>query len=411
MKNKSKILLLVLLGVTVITRGQMVGNTGLMHINAGTTMGIVSDFDNRDTGTLWNDGELYLFSNLNNDGLMSFTPDENGNTRFEGFSKQNITGSLPVEFKNVLFNNSSAHPAIELHTEISVAKQANFIHGIVKNKDNGGLVVFEQGSEQVNTNHDSYIEGAVRKIGKDAFIFPIGHEGYFRHCAIAATSDVLSSFGSHYLFENSGSLYPHDKRMKSINLINDKEYWVLEKHGGTAEAILTLSWDETTTTPTSITDLAEDIQIVRWDETKNIWVNEGGVVDLDNRTVSTPISVSGYGVFTLATATRSNSGPCRKLVIYNAISPNGDGKNDYLKIDGLRDCVNGGNTVQIFDRWGVKVFETHNYGENGNFFNGYSNVKSVISGNKPLASGTYFYVIEMRSDSQSMNKTGYLYIN
>jgi len=52
--------------------------------------------------------------------------------------------------------------------------------------------------------------------------------------------------------------------------------------------------------------------------------------------------------------------PCksnRNLIVPNAFTPNGDGVNDELCLDGWNDCV---STFQIFiyDRWGEKVFES-----------------------------------------------------
>lgn len=45
---------------------------------------------------------------------------------------------------------------------------------------------------------------------------------------------------------------------------------------------------------------------------------------------------------------------------HNVITPtNVDGKNDYFKFDGLEDFPN--SKIQIFNRWGEKIFETYNY--------------------------------------------------
>ncbi|MEZ5173780.1 MAG: gliding motility-associated C-terminal domain-containing protein [Bacteroidia bacterium] len=43
----------------------------------------------------------------------------------------------------------------------------------------------------------------------------------------------------------------------------------------------------------------------------------------------------------------------------NAISPNGDGKNDFLKIPFLSGYPE--NQVYIYNRWGRKVYEATNY--------------------------------------------------
>lgn len=415
MKN-IKIIIFFVLSFSSNTKAQIV-NIGEIFVNPNTVVGMASDFDNQPSATLLNDGELHIWSDFKNDGLVTFSTEQNGVTVFGGGEHQKIEGNGSSEFQNLLFNKSSSEASIELYSEISVAAKADFTSGIVNGEDLGGLVVFERGATHSGTNNDSYVDGEIKKNGDEAFVFPVGHNGYYRNLEIAATEEVLSTFKGNYYYKNSNELYPHSNKVGAINLINENEYWVLERNGGTANAILTLSWDEFTTTPSVIAvEPQEDIHIVRWDVEKNVWVDEGGVVDVDKKTVSTPVSVSGYGVFTLARATTSGFVPCKKLVVYNAVSANGDGLNDYFKIDGLKACSDGGNKVQIFDRWGVKVYETNNYDENGNVFKGYSNAKNIIGGgNKQLPTGTYFYVLTVSagsdSNSQAMNKTGYLYLN
>jgi hypothetical protein len=69
------------------------------------------------------------------------------------------------------------------------------------------------------------------------------------------------------------------------------------------------------------------------------------------------------------------------------------------------------NNVQIFNRWGVKVFETNGYDNNSNAFRGVSKGRVTINTNKELPVGTYFYVITFTANGQGKTKSGYLYIN
>lgn len=416
MDKKEILQLLFLAGTTVIVRGQTVSNTGILHINPGTTVGVAAALDNREAGILWNDGELYLFSNFNNDGLVSFAPGEKGITRFEGKVKQKISGTMPAEFKNVLFNNISAESALALSSEITIEGTADFTRGIVSSESEGGFMVFEADGSAVNTSDKSYAQGNVKRNGQNAFVYPVGDKGFYRPSAIQATNDALSSFTSSYVYENSDPDYPHAAKSDAIEKIDDREYWKLEKDKGSADAVITLSWDETTTTPGDIlTSPEERLHIVSWDEGQKQWVDQGGVVDTANKTVTTPASVTGSTIFTFARM-KDKASPCNNLLVYNAVSPNGDGKNDFFKIDGLDGCSESSNSVQIFNRWGVKVFETENYGANGNVFRGYSEGRTTVSKAEQLPSGTYFYIIDFRykgadNSPQMMKKSGYLYIN
>lgn len=74
--------------------------------------------------------------------------------------------------------------------------------------------------------------------------------------------------------------------------------------------------------------------------------------------------------------------PDKVLVIPNVFSPNGDGVNDNWDIAGLRGIANC--SVQIFNRWGQQVYNSH----------GYSVPWDGTWKGKPVPVGTFYYVIK-----------------
>jgi gliding motility-associated-like protein len=88
-----------------------------------------------------------------------------------------------------------------------------------------------------------------------------------------------------------------------------------------------------------------------------------------------------------------------EIDIYNLVTPDGDGKNDYWHIGGIENFPE--NNVQIFNRWGSKVKE----------FNGYNNLNKRWDGtnynNGLLPDGVYFYIITIK-DQKSY--TGWVYL-
>ncbi len=80
------------------------------------------------------------------------------------------------------------------------------------------------------------------------------------------------------------------------------------------------------------------------------------------------------------------------VTVYNAISPNGDGKNDVFIIQYI-DIIpeKKDNMVRIYNRWGEEVFSVSNYNNHDRVFAGLSNSGST------LPSGTYFYKITFAS--------------
>jgi gliding motility-associated-like protein len=74
--------------------------------------------------------------------------------------------------------------------------------------------------------------------------------------------------------------------------------------------------------------------------------------------------------------------PPNDLIVPNGFSPNGDGANDFLEIEAILLFPN--NELQIFNRWGSKVFEAQGYrNEWDGSFNG-----------NPVPDGTYFYTLD-----------------
>ncbi|WKL49842.1 Ig-like domain-containing protein [Flavobacterium pectinovorum] len=108
---------------------------------------------------------------------------------------------------------------------------------------------------------------------------------------------------------------------------------------------------------------------------------------------------------------------CGNVVIHNAFSPNGDGINDAFKIDSIDDLTcYPENTVEIYNRWGILVFETVNYNNTTNAFDGTSRGRTTVKQSEGLPTGTYFYIINYKSLDgnniiQSNKKDGFLYLS
>jgi gliding motility-associated-like protein len=392
-------------------------NTGEMVVMPGTQFSTVGDFNNTNTASFINDGEAFIYANFNNEGVVDFTTTD-GYTRFQGSAVQQLSGGSISYFYDVLFDNvSSSTGSFELSSEISIDNEANFNEGIVKNDDFGGLVIFEDNANHTGVFDESHVDGVVKKNGDDSFIYPIGDAQLFRHAAISAPDDITDTFTAKYYFENPiGNIVDGETPTSSvagvITMIDMAEFWTVTNDAGSSDVLLTLSWDENTTTPLAIaSDPQTAIHIVRWDEAQQLWVDEGGIVDVANKTVSTPLQLDHYGIFTLGRVKEELILP-GDVVVYNGVTPNGDGLNDYFLIDNIQNLAN--NNVQIFNRWGVKVFETNNYDSAGNVFDGYSEGRLTISGNDQLPTGTYYYVLSYdftdNDSTQRVKKAGYLYI-
>jgi len=90
-----------------------------------------------------------------------------------------------------------------------------------------------------------------------------------------------------------------------------------------------------------------------------------------------------------------------EIVIYNGVSPNNDGKNDFFLIENIATLSSTReNKVSLFNRWGSLVWEGTNYDNQNIVFRGKSKE------NADLPSGTYFYKIEFKGGHKP--ESGYL---
>jgi gliding motility-associated-like protein len=98
------------------------------------------------------------------------------------------------------------------------------------------------------------------------------------------------------------------------------------------------------------------------------------------------------------------------LKVFKSLTPNNNGENDVFVISNID--LYPKNTVSIFNRWGVIVYEEEGYGSNDKFFRGYSDGKCSMNIGVELPAGTYFYQIRY-STNEGIEKTstGYLFLN
>jgi gliding motility-associated-like protein len=97
------------------------------------------------------------------------------------------------------------------------------------------------------------------------------------------------------------------------------------------------------------------------------------------------------------------------IEVNQLVTPNGDGRNDFLFIRNVDQVPN--NTLKIFNRWGVAVYEGTNYNNQNNVFDGRSKGRSTVSAGSYLPDGVYYYIFEYELNQEKISDSGYLYIS
>jgi len=89
--------------------------------------------------------------------------------------------------------------------------------------------------------------------------------------------------------------------------------------------------------------------------------------------------------------------PFEGLIIYQGVSPNNDGSNDIWTIQGIERYPD--NYVQIFNRWGSRIYQARGYNNVTIYWEGQS-TEGIIFGEEVAPDGTYFYVLNLGDGSE-----------
>lgn len=357
-----------------------------------TQISVHDNFNITATGKVVNDGILILKSNLVNNGQLSYTPlNTFGAVHFTGADQQ-ISGGQTTVCYNVLFNNNST----ALMGAVQIDNDADFTNGIVSNRNHGGSIIFNDLADHINTSNASFVDGTVLRKGKLDFVFPVGALNSYRAISIIGLT-TTNSFTSTYFQKNSTIKYPHNQKEDVIKFIDQNEYWQLKQTKGKDFAIIELARDATTSSGEIRNAKLKNLHIVRWDSVKNSWIDEGGTVNPINNTIQTITKVSENGIYTLAIV-MDKIAPKEEVVdVASAITPNGDGKNDFWVIPKIHNYPN--NKVFIYTADGQKVFSAAPY----------RNDWQGTQDGTLLLQGSYLYIVHLGNNKVPL--MGWLFIN
>lgn len=193
------------------------------------------------------------------------------------------------------------------------------------------------------------------------------------------------------------------------NLSPNKKYWVMVDGRGSPPPVAECEFNITVSGPGVEDDCnAGPDQYLISGETTTIEADvipgstvlwTPAVAINDPTAIKADVSPSGTITYTLTAM--QNGCPCTdqvtiyvkpKIVPTNTITPNGDGANDVWKVVNLELYPEA--TVDIFTRWGEKVFSSKGY-KTGEEWDGTNHGLS-------LPAGTYFYVITLGIESETV---------
>ncbi|NDV15396.1 T9SS type B sorting domain-containing protein [Muricauda sp. TY007] len=366
---------------------------------------------------LYNSGNFAVHNNANIGLHTDFINDANfdqtnGLVGFYGNRAIIVSGSIPPTLWDTEIMMDSN---VFLQNPIMVRNNINFIDGNFLTPTNipaVNLSFMDQGFF-TGESDASKVTGFAAINNRDVFSFPVGDPEQLRPLTLNSQSTTPLAVCA-YFFEDPSApssileSFDTEEKVQDIGTVTDREFWILQSD---VPAQVTISWNTRSALGTIPNATLESIIVVGWSKSSNQWVIIGNSAisgDLTQGFVTSETFVpSDYAAITFGTIPL----PTDTFAVENPtlgnyfLSPNGDGTNDFLVIDGMEESPN--NSLRIFNRYGQKVFEKINY---TNEFYGLANTGTLITNQASgLPEGVYFYLVTL--DDLELEYSGFLFLD
>ncbi|MDC6365994.1 MULTISPECIES: gliding motility-associated C-terminal domain-containing protein [Flavobacteriaceae] len=356
-----------------------------------------------------NNGNIGFHTDLINDANF----DQNdGLAGFYGDNILSVSGSIPPTFSDI---EIMAPGNVLLENTVNVENNVNFIDGdfLSTTSDQTVFLNFMDTGFFSGESNASKVTGFAAITNRSFFSFPVGDEDLLRPLLLNSESNTSLAVCA-YFFENPSNptsisdSFNVNKKTREIGFVSDTEFWIIQSD---VPAQVTINWNQRSALATIPNATFESILVVGWSKTTNQWEiigNSGQGGDLERGFINSLTFVpSDYAAITFGTVPL----PKDTFAVNNPtlgnyfLSPNGDGINDFLVIEGMSESPN--NTLLLFNRFGQKVFQKTNY---VNEFTGVTNTGSfIMSQDIGLPEGIYYYLVTL--DDLELEYTGFVFLD
>lgn len=262
---------------------------------------------------------------------------------FDGSANQTVSNGAGQTFTRLVINKPSG--AVVLNNNVTIANgqdpDLTLTRGNV-NSSASAMFILNDDVTVSGGSANSFINGPVRKIGNDTFIFPTGKNGrYARIRIVPAGATTTSQFTAEYFNTPHANLAVDG----SLKHVSHAEYWTLTRAVNSPTATVTLYWEDSFS---DISNLA-DLRVARY--TGTLWTLAGGAGGTGSPsgpgTVSSTSGISNFQAFTFASLSGINILPVELLYFKATLKNNevelqwetaSEVNNDYFTIERTSDA-------------------------------------------------------------------------
>lgn len=283
--------------------------TGSVYVDDLGVKAIYGDYTNKSDAQYVNDGHLYFFGNITNDGYFG---DGYGKEYIKSCGGKTIVkGRGGTEFNYLEVQNVNG---VEVAQNVRIKERLVFREGIISTDRNEAShrLTFYPEARYTSSSDNRHVNGRVAKQGQGTFVFPLGDGQHLSPLRIKG-EDQFDFFDATYYSLNLGFLvwaqggsFPAGSVDLNLQKVQNREYWKLK---GSRETQVTLYWTAFSQI-NKLTDNINNLVVVGWDGDK--WTNLGKTdvtAFLAGGTVtSRPFIPSRYSALTLGVADSDGDG-------------------------------------------------------------------------------------------------------
>ena len=375
-------IILILISVTGNTLAQSFYNKGsLVNVGANTIFSVKDSLVNN--GTLTNNGNMVMGGVWLN--LGTYNPGSGEIT----FNSSSTSVPQVINHNNQSFSKLTISGGGEklMLADVTIVNELVLSDGIITSQNNS-KVTFQSGAVISGGSDQSHIKGPVYHLGTGNKLFPVGNGTRYLPAEISGITST-SEVGILLVDFSTAQTFGFNSELADAS---SKRYWEVDVVNGSlsgTQVALPVVGDEGLSAATSqyaiVQSAASPIEFKSLGQSNFTGTETDGMVYSKDA-----ISANLISVGTLS----------EKIIVYNAISADGDTRNAIMKIANIG--LYPKNVVSIFNRWGDKVFEVEGYDNDQKAFRGVGN----MGGNADLPAGTYFYKIDKGDGSVLVS--GYL---
>jgi hypothetical protein len=184
--------------------------------------------------------------------------------------------------------------------------------GLVRTTAASVLTLADQATATAG-NATSYVDGPLRKVGQQAFVFPLGKNGQWARLGISAPASAATAFTAEYV----AAAHPTRTVATPLTKISQVEHWTLDG-AGTSDAVqVRLFWEDAFRS--GIDDFSSDIQVATLTGTQWETAGNGGLGgSLSAGSVASSQPVSTFTAFTLGSLSTSVNPLSKQLLTFGA---------------------------------------------------------------------------------------------